>query len=213
MPRYLLLLLLACAGPAGAADLQVVIADQAGRPVADAVVSVLPEAGTPVARPPATRTRTIDQVALQFVPYIEVLRPGDRVVFRNSDQTRHHVYSFSQVKAFEFVLAPGESSKPLLLDKPGVVAVGCNIHDSMIAYLYVTEAAITAVSGADGQAVLHGLAPGRYVLRAWQPRLRPGKPDLVQSVVLVGDHRQTARFTLPLLPDARRQFDREHTRY
>lgn len=205
------------AGAAAAAQLQISVTDQRGKPVSDAVVTVLPQAGAnPGTLPPrdAPQSKTIDQVALTFVPYIEVFRPGDKVVFRNSDKTRHHVYSFSPVKAFEFMLSPGESSTPLELEKSGVVAVGCNIHDSMITYLYVSDAPWITRSSADGKAAISALPAGNYTVRVWQPRLRPGRPDLAQSAVLVtADESKSLVFSLTLLPDSRRQFDREQTQY
>jgi plastocyanin len=214
---FIAVLAVAAAAIASAADLNVRIADDHGKAVADAVVTVLPEGDTKGERPvmrPAPSTRTIDQKNLMFIPYIEIFRPGDNVVFRNSDQTRHHVYSFSPIKAFEFVLAPGESSPPLVLDKSGVIAVGCNIHDMMITYLYVSDAPWIAHSGADGQVVFHDLPAGAYNVRVWQPRLRPNKPDLAQSTTLVGASESKAlTFNLQLLPDSRREFDREHTSY
>lgn len=200
-----------------AADLKINITDQRGKPVGDAIVTVLPQANAnPSALPhrPAPRSKTIDQIALTFVPYIEVFRPGDTVVFRNSDKTRHHVYSFSPVKAFEFMLSPGQSSSPLELEKSGVVAVGCNIHDSMITYLYVSDAPWIAHSGTDGKVSFDDLPAGSYTVRVWQPRLRPGKPDLAQSAVLITDaESKSLDFALSLLPDSRRQFDREQTQY
>ena len=214
---FIAVLSLAAAAAAGAADLNVRIADDHGKAVADAVVTVLPQdnaKGQKTAMRPTSGTKTIDQKNLMFVPYIEIFRPGDKVVFRNSDLTRHHVYSFSPIKAFEFVLVPGESSPPLVLDKSGVIAVGCNIHDMMITYLYVSDAPWIAHSGADGQAVFHDLPAGAYNIRVWQPRLRPNKPDLAQSMTLVGANESKAlTFNLQLLPDPRREFDREHTRY
>jgi plastocyanin len=205
------------ASPAStAADLMIDIVDQHGKPVADAIVSVLPDSAATQTLPakPASRTRIIDQIALTFVPYIQVFRPGDKVVFRNSDQTRHHVYSFSPIKAFEFMLSPGQSSPPLELEKSGVVAVGCNIHDSMITYLYVSDAPWLAQSGANGKVRIDDLPAGRYTVRVWQPRLRPGRPDLAQSALLINaTESKTMNFALTLLPDSRRQFDREHTQY
>ena len=210
---FVAVLTLAAATTTSAADLNVRIADDHGKAVADAVVTVLPQSDTKGERP-APSTRTIDQKNLMFIPYIEIFRPGDKVVFRNSDQTRHHVYSFSPIKAFEFVLAPGESSPPLVLEKSGVIAVGCNIHDLMITYLYVSDAPWIAHSGADGQVAFHDLPAGAYNVRVWQPRLRPNKPDLAQSTTLVGaSESKTLTFNLQLLPDSRREFDREHTSY
>jgi plastocyanin len=211
---WLLALLAPLAMVAHAAGLSVRIVDGHGAPVADAVVTVVSRVAAPAASAQPPRTRVIDQKNLTFVPYIEVFRPGDSVVFRNSDNTRHHVYSFSPAKAFEFVLAPGQSSAPLALDKSGVVAVGCNIHDRMIAYLYISDAPWVAQSGAEGKVSFDGLPAGAYEVRVWQPRLRPNKPDLAQTATVLADaDPQTLTFTLSLLPDPRTQFDREHTSY
>lgn len=209
----LLALLATCHAIAG--DLRVRLADSHGQPVADAVVTLIARDGT--TNPDAGQhplTRTIDQKALAFVPYLQVFRPGDRVVFRNSDRTRHHVYSFSPVKTFEFVLASGQSSAPLTLESSGVIAVGCNIHDGMIAYLYVSDAPWMARSDSSGNVDFARLPAGTYDVRVWQPRLRPNHPDLVQSKVVVdAAGSSTVEFALPLLPDARLRFDREHTHY
>lgn len=208
-------LVLAASTSVEATELVVHIDDGEGHAVADAVVTVL-ERGAQHHAPATLQpvVKTIDQKKLAFVPYIEVFRPGDKVVFRNSDRTRHHVYSFSPIKAFEMVLVPGEHSAPLELDEAGVVAVGCNIHDRMISYLYVSNAPWMASSDATGRVKFEGLPEGSYDVRVWHPRLRPSKPDLVRSQVVLGaSATRTLNFTLPLLPDPRLRFDREQTRY
>jgi plastocyanin len=208
------LLVSALAATAHAGGLKVSLLDQHGKPVPDAVVTLLPQNTGPASAAHPSAVKTIDQKNLTFIPYIEIFRPGDSVVFRNSDDTRHHVYSFSPAKAFEFVLAPGESSAPLILDKTGVIAVGCNIHDQMIAYLYVSGAPWIAHSGTDGVVKFDDLPAGAYTVRVWQPRLKPSQPDLAQSVTVVGTgSAQMLKFDLSLLPDPRLQFDREHTSY
>ena len=197
---------------AAAATLDVQVTDQNGQPVPDAVVTVLPP--TAVAPNAHATQHIIDQKQLAFMPYVEVLRPGDTVVFRNSDRTRHHVYSFSLAKSFEFVVAPGESAAPMVLDKTGVVAVGCNIHDGMIGYLYITDAPYSARTDAHGRVAFDALPAGRYEVRVWQPRLPPGRPDLrEQSTTLSANEGKTLAFAVTLRPDPRQQFDREHTRY
>ena len=175
-------------GTAHAATLEVEVNDQRGQPVSDAVVTLLPGAG--VQLPPSavsTTPRFIDQRRLVFMPYVEVFRQGERVVFRNSDDTRHHVYSFSAPKAFEFVVAPHTSSAPLLLDKSGVVAVGCNIHDGMITYLYVTDAPRAARTDATGRVSL-GDQPSATTVAVI--------PPLPLHSVQVGAHMQVG---IPLL--------------
>ncbi|KGQ20313.1 hypothetical protein LF41_849 [Lysobacter dokdonensis DS-58] len=194
---------------ATAASLSVQVTDRAGKPVADAVVTVL---GAGPRYVPVTRV--VDQKQLMFLPYVEVFHPGDSVVFRNSDGTRHHVYSFSPIKPFELVVESKARSTPLLLDKTGVVAVGCNIHDGMISYLYVTDAPYAARTDASGRVSFEDLPAGAFDVRVWQPRLPPGRPDLRrQEIVLGAEDIRTLAFPLTLRPDPRRQFDREHTHY
>lgn len=194
--------------PATAAELRVVVRDARGKPVADAVVTLTATAGAALAAAgkdaPAAATRTIDQRDEAFVPYVAVFRPGDRVVFRNSDVTRHHVYSFSRAKAFEQLLAPGESGAALQLEHAGLVAVGCNIHDHMRAWLVVSAAPWIAVSDAAGVARFTGLPAGGYRSVAWHPQLRPRQPEIAHAVAL--EAAATVRelpVRLRLLPDPR----------
>lgn len=203
------------AGPSAAAgELALRVRDDAHRPVSDAVATLIPESASPAAPAPPPAVRIIDQKNETFVPYVQILRPGDSVVFRNSDATRHHVYSFSRVKSFEFVLAPGESSTPLAMDKLGIAAVGCNIHDHMATYLYVSDAAHIAMSGADGGIRFDRLPPGRYTLHLWHPQLHPGRPEITLAVT-IDDRTPTAPLDLnvSLLPDPRTRMDREHMEY
>ena len=199
-------------GCAAAGQLVVKLDDGSGKPVADAVVTLRPATGQIAVPAAAPVRRIVDQRKQMFMPYLQVFRPGDEVLFRNSDRTRHHVYSFSSARTFEFVLAPGQSSPPLRLDRAGAIAVGCNIHDQMIAYLYVTDAPRVAQTGASGSVVFEGLPAGDYDVHVWQPRLRPGKPEPEQTVSL-GAVAKSITLTLMLLPDPRQRADREHVHY
>jgi len=195
---------------ATAAELDVVVVDARGAPAEDAVVSLH---GGDAPPPRAAVTREIDQRNETFIPYVEVFRPGDRVVFRNSDRTRHHVYSFAPAKSFEFVIAPGGDTPAVVLDRVGEIAVGCNIHDRMITHLYVSDAPWVAKSDAQGHAVFRGLPNSRYEVRVWHPQLRPGKAEPEQAVDVAGDT-ATLRFSLPLLADPRPDpADNERARY
>ena len=188
------------------------VVDASGRPVADAVVSFQPMPGT-VARAPSATTRYVDQKDETFLPYVTAMHPGDSVVFRNSDSTRHHVYSFSAIARFEYMLRPGENSPPLTVGNPGDVAVGCNIHDNMLTYLYITKDAEMATTDGKGQAVVDGVAPGQYKAHAWHPQLRPGISLPLQGVNVSDTTPATVRFVLALLPDPRGAMDREHIGY
>ncbi|HEY1723629.1 MAG TPA: hypothetical protein VGG27_20465 [Magnetospirillaceae bacterium] len=209
------LLALACVSAARAEDLTVHIADDGGHPVADSVITLIPQnpANGPAAQP-KPETRVIDQKDETFIPYVQIVRPGDPIVFRNSDDTRHHVYSFAKIKAFEFVLAPGESSVPMQIAAPGIAVVGCNIHDNMINYLFVSDAPYLAQTRAEGSVTFANLSAGTYALHIWHPQLHPGTPEIVQSVTMAGSGpAQTINATLALLPDPRQRMDHEHMRY
>ena len=199
------------AGGATAAEVTVEVADRRGRPVADTVVTLDIADGRAAPSPKATQTKIVDQKDETFIPYVETFRPGDRVVFTNSDVTRHHVYSFSPAKRFEFVLRSGERSPGQVLDSAGTVAVGCNIHDRMVTYLHVSTSPWVTRTDANGRARLADLPVGEYALAVWHPRLRPGNTPAARAVVLDSERaRQHSSFALTLLPDPR---DRERGEY
>lgn len=199
-----------------ASDLLVHLVDSHGTAVDDAVVTLISSEPSPARSSPAPApvTRIIDQRDETFVPYVQMFRPGDRVVFRNSDTTRHHVYSFASIKKFEFVLSPGQSSPPMALDTPGVAAVGCNIHDHMITYLFVSAEPLMAVSNSGGNAAFSHLAPGHYRAQVWHPQLYPGQPQPTQLVIVnPGGAAQRLSFTLSLIRDPRLPLARRQANY
>ena len=185
------LLLVACE-PAAATTFTAQVSDQDGRPVANAVVTLIPDAKASMPAP-ATRLageKTIDQRNETFIPLVTIVPKGGRVVFANNDQTTHQVYSFSAVKQFEITLTRGEKSPPLAFDNTGVAALGCNIHDHMIAYAFVAESPWTALTGADGRAVIADAPPGNYQAQVWHPKLPPGRAPPTLRATLSGDTTQ-----------------------
>jgi plastocyanin len=181
--------------------------------VADAVVTIVSQDTSSAPTREAPVTRFIDQKNETFIPYVQILRPGDSVVFRNSDNTRHHVYSFAPARQFEFVLTPGQSSDPLTIERSGIIAVGCNIHDRMVTYLYVSSAQWMVRTNVDGVATFT-LPPGDFDVRVWHPQLRPGQTEPKQLLHFSDAvASQQLAFTLALLPDPRGSRDRERADY
>jgi len=198
-------LLISMAVRAAAGDLTVQIYDGHGQPAGDAVVTLRSD-NVQRAETRAPETKIVDQRDETFLPYVEIFRPGDSVVFRNSDTTRHHVYSFAAAKSFEFVIAPGDSTPPVVLDRVGEIPVGCNIHDQMITHLYVSDAPWLVRTKADGRAVFDNLSAGSYNVDVWHPQLRPGRPG-PSKTVSVDTAQSSVQLTVSLLPDPR-QSDR-----
>lgn len=188
--------------PAAAVTGQVV--DSAGVPVEDTVISLTPrDAVSPVSAKTAP-TAIMDQWGKQFTPYVLPVRVGTRVSFPNRDNIKHHVYSFSPAKRFELKLYSSGTAQPVLFDKPGIVALGCNIHDWMIAYIDVLSTPYFAKTDAQGRAGIDTLPDGVYHVEVWHPRLRGEAADFAQDVTLSGTKPVALQFTLPLKRDQRR---------
>ena len=203
--RFLFALLfswVAGAAHAQAGSIAVTVSTPAGEPVADAVVVVVPSdaAGMPAARP---RAEEVDQIDKDFVPKVKVVYVGSTVAFPNRDTVRHHVYSFSPAKRFELPLYAGVPSQPVLFDKPGVVVLGCNIHDWMVGYIYVSESPYFARTGADGKALIADLPPRRYTLRVWHAQQEGTEDDTRQAVDVPGAARVERAIRLALKPEVR----------
>ena len=128
-------LLALAAAAANAATLQAQVKDAAGKPLADAVVYAI--AGATYEVKPSKAPVAVEQIDREFVPYVTVIQMGTTVTFPNRDPILHHVYSFSPAKSFEIKLYTGKSPVEVVFDKPGVVTLGCNIHDWMIGYIAV----------------------------------------------------------------------------
>lgn len=155
-----------------AGGVQVTVRDGGGKPLADAVVFLESAAARLSAQPMAGVE--VAQAAKQFAPQVTVVTAGTSVAFPNRDTVRHHVYSFSPAKTFELKLYTGTQASPVLFDKPGVVVLGCNIHDQMTAWVLVLQTPYFARTDARGVASMASVPPGNYRLRTWSPALPVG---------------------------------------
>jgi len=180
-------------GTAQAAEIAVQVLDQQGAPLADAVVLV---SGQGLVAEP--RPTTLDQQNRRFVPHVLAVATGTAVSFPNSDDIRHQVYSFSPTKRFELPLYHGIPSTPVVFDQPGVVVVGCNIHDWMVGYLYVSAAGRSAVTDGQGRARIE-VPNGHYQLALWHPDLRDPR-EVAQPALDVAGQPVTLKLQLAVQP-------------
>lgn len=166
-----------------------------GKPVTDAVVSLHSAAATAAVKPKPAR---MDQVNRQFVPHVIVVQVGSEVYFPNSDNVRHDVYSFSPAKRFELPLYGGHSAAPVNFDKPGVVVLGCNIHDWMLGFIVVVDTPYYGMTGGNGQVTVTAPA-GNYWMQVWHADLAAGSPP-VERDVMMGDGPSSQSVALTLVP-------------
>jgi plastocyanin len=178
------LLTLGAAPPPAAPGVTVYVRGPGNAPIADAVVTVhLIGRTTPGTT--STGTYTVNQKDIQFHPFVLMVPLGSEVSFPNLDPVRHHVYSFSPAKKFELKLYAKEQNRAVTFDKPGIVALGCNIHDQMSAYIDVVDTAFAVKTDASGNAVFNGVPPGPISIEVWHPYLRaPG--GMIRKQVTLG---------------------------
>lgn len=180
-----------------AADISFTVQDSKGQPVSDAVVFIQSDSfsGSSVSTKMVQRNEN-------FNPFVLPIAVGTKVEFPNEDPFRHHVYSFSPAKQFEIKLYGGEEVQEVTFEKSGEVALGCNIHDNMLGYIYVVDTDLFGKTGKDGTVTISGLAEGvESEAQVWHPRLR-GPARRTAMSVTAG---QSATFEIRLKPDRRSQ--------
>jgi len=193
------LVLLASSICARAADLSLMIVNHDGSGVGEVVVTAMPAAaGTASAAAPASKRAIMDQRNLTFTPRVLVVAAGTSVEFPNSDSVSHQVYSFSPAKRFQLPLYKGEIHPPVVFDRAGLVVLGCNIHDSMVGYIYVTDAPYFGTTEAGGGLQLKGLPGGDYRITIWSPFITDAPASLLRTVHVDGNENATLRMQLGL---------------
>ncbi len=160
-----------------ASELKISVVDEKEQPLPWAVVYI--KQNKPLNH---KKQIVVDQVDKEFTPYVTAIQKGDAINFPNNDNIRHQVYSFSKAKQFEIPLYSGNPNRPVTFDKTGVIAMACNIHDWMSAYVYVVDSDKFIVTNEQGKGVISDLNTGEYQVLAWHPKLK-GKPvDTTQSI-------------------------------
>jgi plastocyanin len=169
-----------------------------GEPVAEAVISLVP-LDAPAPAVAAGAQIEIAQEDQEFSAFVTVVQAGTRVVFPNRDTVQHHVYSLSKPKKFELPLYNPGQKESLVFEVPGLVTIGCNIHDWMISHLVVVPTPWFAKSDAHG-AVKLSAPVGRYRLEVWHPRMAKTE---TREISLADGAGASENFSLALKPDRR----------
>jgi plastocyanin len=141
-----------------------------GKALADVVVTATATAKN--LKLPQTKFKSVslslDQKSKEFIPHVLPIKTGTAVFFPNSDEIQHHVYSFSPAKRFEIKLYKGTPTKPIVFNQPGVAVLGCNIHDWMLSFVFVTDTPYFAKTDSVGHWSID-LPEGDYRVSLWHP--------------------------------------------
>jgi plastocyanin len=177
----LLALALMTPGLAPAATVTIDVRGAGGAPLVDAVVTVeVP--GAPRAVPRGSYA--MEQKGIAFRPHVLVVPVGATVAFPNRDSVRHHVYSFSKTKRFDLKLYGRDETRSVVFDRPGVVALGCNIHDSMSGFIVVSNSSLVAITDRGGRATIANVPPGAATVRVWSPEIGTSDNGYARPVVV-----------------------------
>ncbi len=181
------------------------VMDGEGAPLMDVVITLTPLLEDKASSENAKKTINIvmDQQKREFVPHVLPVKAGTHIVFPNSDDIQHHVYSFSSAKRFEIKLYKDTPANAIVFNQAGVVAIGCNIHDWMVGYIYVADAPYFGKTDASGRWNLD-VPAGEYRLALWHPDVKtsfvlPNEVVHVPSVsplrhsILLKSHPQTGK--------------------
>jgi plastocyanin len=179
----LALALVAAIAPAAAhaATVTITVRQPDGTPLTDGVVLV-DSAAAP--RPVPRGPYAMEQKQIAFQPHVLIVPVGAQVAFPNRDSVRHHVYSFSKAKRFDLKLYGREDQRSIVFDTAGVVALGCNIHDTMSGFVIVTATPFYARTDAQGRVTIPGVPAGAVTLRLWSPSIRAAGNVLAQAATV-----------------------------
>ena len=182
---------LACSAPVAATTVTVSVRTPDGRPIPNAVVSIESAATRPGTPPVFHYPLRVTQKDIQFQPYVLLVPKGATVSFPNLDRVRHHVYSFSKAKRFELKLYGQQEDRSVTFDQAGTVALGCNIHDQMSAFVKVVDTPFAERTDASGRVVIRNVPNGNAVLRVWHPQAVAKANEIAVPLPVGGDIART----------------------
>jgi plastocyanin len=113
----------------------------------------------------------MDQEQCVFVPRVVVVPAGGTVEFLNSDRLLHNLHSASKENRIFNRTQPRGRTIPIVLEKPEIIRVDCDLHPWMRAWVVVADHPFYAVTNNQGEFMLDNVPPGEYTLRIWQESL------------------------------------------
>lgn len=124
--------------------------------------------GVPLRRAPATRQ--MDQQSIKFIPFVLTVAVGDTVEFLNHDAVEHDVFS-PDGESFHLGKFRVEEQRAYTFRRPGAYSIRCDLHPSMLAWVFVSESGYAAPLDRKGQFRIEDVPPGTYVLAVWNANM------------------------------------------
>jgi plastocyanin len=118
-------------------------------------------------RPSPARGKVVSQKGKSFVPHVLAVPVGTKVSFRNDDAIYHNVFSLAKPNGFDTGLYKQGGTYDQTFKSPGAVQLLCNIHSSMLGYVYVVDSPYYAQADGAGAFTIKGVPPGEYDIEVW----------------------------------------------
>jgi plastocyanin len=143
---------------------------------------VILEPREPLNVPLPTEPVEMDQFGRDFIPRLIVVRAGQQVLFKNSEDELHtvHVKDGEGLSLFNVAMPIQGGEHDHTFDDAGDYAVSCNAHQEMHATIVVVESPYAVVADRDGTFTLSEMPPGSY-----EVTLRQGDRQHKQFVEIV----------------------------
>jgi plastocyanin len=138
-----------------------------GAPGPGGAVVWLKRANGETPRPAPAKGKVISQKGKAFVPHVLAVPVGTKVDFRNDDAIFHNVFSLTKPNDFDTGLYKQGGEYEQTFKKPGPVQLLCNIHSSMIGYVYVVDSPYYTQADGSGAFTIKGVPPGEYEIEVW----------------------------------------------
>jgi plastocyanin len=108
----------------------------------------------------------MDQAGLTFGPELLLVRTGQPVEFRNSDDTLHNVrVSHEETRGSTFNVAiPTGESYTYTFERDGFYRVGCDIHPAMAASIFAASTPYTTLADSTGAFSFADVAAGSWTV-------------------------------------------------
>lgn len=191
-------------------DLKVQVISLDNKPMADTVVYIEASGENPLL---PVKVAIMDQQNKAFVPHVLAVAAGTTVDFPNTDTVNHYVYSFSEIKKFQFKLFKGDlENHQILLDKPGLITIGCNIHDFMLGYIFVAPTPYVGVTDVKGEVTLKLPDKGEFQLAIWHERANEDLSQITQKIIIESAN-QSVRFRMTKALKPQRKMSHEGENY
>ena len=137
----------------------------------------------------------LDQKGCMYIPYIEAVQTGQKIVVKNSDPELHNVHMTPETDGNEEKnIAQPVGSPDLEFSLPvaeDFVRFKCDVHPWMFSYVTVVDHPWFAVTDKDGKFKITNVPPGTYTIQAMHR-----KAGKASQKITVTENPVTADFTL-----------------